>query len=476
MTSLFTEVQAAYEVLADPQERSWYDTHREDILYGEDAVGEDYCYNTKLTSAEDINKIIMQFSPKMAFTDAPTGFFGGLGDLFGQLAREEALACRWDGYEAVDYPSFGSKNDNHETIRPFYTIWTNFATKKSFAWKDKYRLSEAADRRVRRLMEKENQRIREQALREYNDAVRSLVAFVKKRDPRYRSISQSDAERQKALRDAAATQAARSRAANAAKIQSSGVAEWSKAFEAATDDEIASDESTAEDEQDDVFDCMVCNKTFKSQNQFEAHERSKKHVKALKQLRRSMKQDDDLLHDHHSPPTEATQDEMDELDEAVPVESPDLSFHGDPQEEVSDTSTTPPENNMETGTTSDPEDEDYVPREVLEERLFSSQAPKEDHAGDKLEEVIDDMATATLSDSKNDDTKQPTKPKAKPNKAKQRRAKKESVNDGDTFKCGICAAPFPSKTKLFNHIKDQGHAQLKSVSTDTSNKKSKKRK
>lgn len=32
MTKLFREVQSAYDVLMDPQERAWYDKHKDAIL------------------------------------------------------------------------------------------------------------------------------------------------------------------------------------------------------------------------------------------------------------------------------------------------------------------------------------------------------------------------------------------------------------------------------------------------------------
>ena len=38
----FLEVQQAYEVLIDPQERAWYDKHREAILKGGLGHGDDY--------------------------------------------------------------------------------------------------------------------------------------------------------------------------------------------------------------------------------------------------------------------------------------------------------------------------------------------------------------------------------------------------------------------------------------------------
>lgn len=34
-TRVFTEIQQAYEVLIDPQERAWYEKHREKIIRGD---------------------------------------------------------------------------------------------------------------------------------------------------------------------------------------------------------------------------------------------------------------------------------------------------------------------------------------------------------------------------------------------------------------------------------------------------------
>ncbi|KAJ2360550.1 J protein jjj1, partial [Coemansia sp. RSA 2607] len=35
-TRIFAEIKEAYETLSDPQERAWYDNHREQILRGDD--------------------------------------------------------------------------------------------------------------------------------------------------------------------------------------------------------------------------------------------------------------------------------------------------------------------------------------------------------------------------------------------------------------------------------------------------------
>lgn len=292
-TRRFAEVQTAYEILSDPQERAWYDSHRDAILRGDDdaADASPEFNNVRVTTTEDIMTLIGRFNSNVPFNDSPTGFFGVLDATFAKLAAEEA---EWSGFDPVDYPPFGNANDDHtSTARPFYAAWSNFSTKKSFSWKDKWRLTDAPDRAVRRLMEKENKKLREDAIRDFNDAIRSLVAFVKKRDPRYVTNTQSEADRQKTLRDLAAAQAARSRAANQEKLNATEpfVAGWAQSRE----DEVAHDEfaTSTEDEESEVecFECVVCNKVFKSEKQFEAHEKSKKHIKAVQQLRRQMRKE-----------------------------------------------------------------------------------------------------------------------------------------------------------------------------------------
>lgn len=188
-----------------------------------------YEHNVRLTSTRDIVSLISRFNSSVPFTDAPNGFYGILAETFENLAREEDAACDWGGFKSVDYPGFGSKDDGYEdVVRSFYRVWINFSTKKTFSWKDRYRASDAPDRATRRLVEKENKKFRGEGIRDFNDAVRALVAFVRKRDPRYIPNSQTEADRQKVLRDAAAAQAARSRAANQAKLNVHVVADWAK--------------------------------------------------------------------------------------------------------------------------------------------------------------------------------------------------------------------------------------------------------
>ncbi|KAJ5772037.1 Heat shock protein DnaJ N-terminal [Penicillium odoratum] len=459
-TRLFAEIQSAYEVLADPQERAWYDSHSGAFLGtegGSDGGPQSY------TTADEVLKIFSKFSPRMDFSDVSTGFFGGLREQFTQLALEERLACQLDGLDMVEYPSFGGRDDSFETVvRPFYAAWAGFSTRKSFAWKDTYRYSEAPDRRVRRLMEKENRQLREEGIREFNDAVRSLVAFVKKRDPRYKANAQSEAQRQETLRQSAAAQAARSRAINQARMRDHVVPEWARSEEPEIDEE-ESEESEIEN-----FECVACNKTFKSQNQFEAHERSKKHVKAVKQLCREIRAQDkylDLEPIIHSStaPTTTVPSESDDLVTAneqsegfaiietegsplmEPVTlSPSDSDNNDHEDPETISSITP-------GDDDDNDDDNYASRESVQTRLHLDVDSSKDDSMTPLAEqlsssVIDDRPAAVF----------------RMGKAKQKRAKKAAQNDEQAtgILCANCHATFTSRTKLFTHIKENpSHAQ-----------------
>jgi DnaJ family protein A protein 5 len=288
-TKTFAEVQAAYEVLSDPQERAWYDSHETSILRGDSGAGEDTAtyQNVRMTTADDLARLVRKFNSNVEFTDAPSGFFGFVRETFEQLAMEEEVAAQWEDVDVRAYPTFGHKDDTHEdVVKQFYSAWAGFATVKTFAWRDKYRLSEAPDRRIRRLMEKENNAERQDGIREFNEAVRVLVAFIRKRDPRYTPNTQSEEDRQKALRDAATAQRARARAANEAKIAEAETPEWDKFREASEEEE-----SEEEEPEQEIIECVACDKEFKSEKQYEAHEKSKKHQKAVYALQKKMKKD-----------------------------------------------------------------------------------------------------------------------------------------------------------------------------------------
>lgn len=342
-----------------------------------------------------------RFNSSIPMTDAPFGFFGILNPFFEQLASEEVAACEWDGLAPPQYPPFGSATDSYDAVaKSFYAAWSSFATRKQFSWKDKYRLSDAPDRQIRRLMEKENRKFRDEGIRNFNDAVRSLVAFVKKRDPRYVPNTQSEAERQKILRDSAAAQAARSRAANQEKLANYVVPEWAQSRA----DGNSNDEFSETDEESEVehIECIVCNKTFKSEKQFEAHERSKKHTKAVNQLRWQMKKENadlDLDQPVPEPTTGSEAARSRDLGDAEKKGQPDQDDYVDDDEEEEEGEApvppTKPEETPDTDgeSTSGSIDDEYAARSEVENRLL----PGDKNPVAEILEGLEDAETDSLA-------------------------------------------------------------------------------
>ena len=478
-TKQFADVQSAYEVLSDPQERAWYDSHRDAILRNEDNVSrEHYEHNVRITTTDDILRMFAHFRGTLDFTKSDTGFYTVLGRTFDTLNREEELACEWEGLDPITYPSFGHADDPYDdVVRPFYAAWTGFATQKSFSWKDVYRYSEAPDRRVRRMMEKENKHLREEGIREFNDAVRSLVAFVKKRDPRFKHNVQSEAERQKVLRDIAIAQAARSRAANQVMQEQQGtMPEWMMSGESYQSEDSDEIEEVAQEQ----FECVVCRKSFKSEKQYESHEKSRKHFKAVQHLQKQMQQEDKDLRLEEPNMTSAQQSkignavESDQADTVLDTEAAvqlgvDINVSNDESDYQSEVerlegSKAGPHHSpgpvlapiavddSPEGSSSD----EYTTRERVEERILSG--PKQAVHKD-IKHLSETLASKSL-DQNSDASVQLTIGKAKMKRAK-KAAQKSTANAGfrAVFKCSTCQAGFSSKSKLFNHIKDLDHAQ-----------------
>jgi len=473
-TRLFAEIQSAYEVLSDPQERAWYDSHRDVLLRGDQpsgADGSEFSYNIRMTTTDEVLKLMLKFNGRIEYGDAPSGFYGGLQDFFKQLAKEEDIACQWEDVDFMEYPEFGLKDDDYDdVVRPFYAAWTGFATKKSYSWKDEYRLSEAPDRRIRRLMEKENKKAREEAIQEYNNAVRSLIAFVRKRDPRVKNNQKSEAERQKALREAAAAQAAKSRAARQAKLQEldqAVIPEWAKSR---TVDEHEGGFSSESEEEEHEYDCIVCDKTFKSEAQFHAHEKSKKHVKLLKQLQKEMRAEGREL-DLEQQPIEHSNDDDESMqkqdlleeDNTITQEKGNTTAQnlGIDEQNAQDETARPaakmdPAPAVDSVDVSAGSDDDYAPRATVEDRLAGGDA-----------DLSTRLRVATLEGTPaTSDTDASGTPKL--GKAKQKRAKRAAAQavTMDTkasakSKCAECLAEFASRNALFDHIKDEGHAAVK---------------
>jgi len=155
------------------------------------------------------------------------------------------------------------------------------------------------------MMEKENKKAREDARRDYNETIRvshisaptsrtnrrqTLVKFVRKRDPRYKQYQANLEAQKKAAAAAAATQKA---STSRSKPSDSFVEQDWQRVDKRNDADL--DWALAEGEDLEEWECVVCNKTFRSEAAWNSHERSKKHLKEVEKLRLEMEEEDEEL-------------------------------------------------------------------------------------------------------------------------------------------------------------------------------------
>ncbi|KAI5073968.1 hypothetical protein GOP47_0011981 [Adiantum capillus-veneris] len=295
----FQEIGRAYEVLADPSERSWYDSHRSQILSSSSSSPSDFDFNPWPF-----------FSPSVfaGYGDTGKGFYAVYGELFKKLHQHEVNFANVRGLRTPLYPpGMGNLATAYPQVQKFYNHWLGFSTVKDFAWCDEYKVSMGPNRKIRRLMEEENKKIRSKARKEFNEAIRHLAAFVRKRDKR---VLERQMEVQRLEKEKEEMRNARRKKEEEEKRMKARLyeeAEWTKIeSEPDADDGSDLDESIgsyarrqsklksteAKKGRQDEFYCIVCNKNFKSDEQWRNHERSKKHLEKVAILKESFEEDD----------------------------------------------------------------------------------------------------------------------------------------------------------------------------------------
>lgn len=547
-TDLFAKVQAAYDVLSDPQERAWYDAHGLAGGFGSGFGGYDDDIGAgKVTTADDLKRY---FDPMLYqdTTDGPQGIYQIAANIFTRLAQEEAEAVFDQGLddEYARLPTFGDSMSNwvRET-KPFYDAWLNFSSKKTFAWYDQYRLKDAPDRRTRRAMESHNQKARDAARKEFNETVRTLTSFIRKRDPRFKLRAKHTGHTKKSAKamanEAARAQAARDRKANAENRGEYEEQEWEKIEEedlnayfsdgkskkkkakaegnGNDDGEDSSDSDGSTDSEGDVmevFECVVCYKTFRNRKQFNSHELSKKHSKALQKLKYEMRKEGiELGLD------EIGQDSEDESEHEEEAESGSESEEDDDDSSPATKQASKPSFNVLMQDDSESEDDldasepepESPPPKPTKKQSKSAPLPKQQQPKPTKEESIEELlaqlegtrfadsskanddddwsgnkkkgkkgkATAGAKAKKNGtgpmskgwtdedlgkvpsdllgnvDSDDTTGPAKKVGKAKQKKMKR-SEQDDVALVCVVCQTEFTSRNKLFDHVKVSGHA------------------
>nr|UXX34627.1 C2H2 protein [Cenchrus americanus] len=320
-TAAFQELQHAHSVLSDPQERAYYDSHRSQILFSDAASA------AGAKSASPVPDLFAFFSSSAfsGFSDTGRGFYKVYGDVFDRVfAQELAYARRMGVQEPAAPPVIGNLDSPYAQVTAFYNYWLGFGSVMDFGWAAEWDAARGENRRVRRLMEEDNKKAMRKARREYNDAVRGLAAFCKKRDKRVVDMAlkkKAEEEKRKAEEKKRKAEEEKRKKERAMSYQEP---DWAKVEE----DEGLYDDEEEEDmkakRKEELY-CVACNKKFKSDKQWKNHEQSKKHRDKVADLRMAFKEEEESL-------KEAEQEGEGDLDEV------DVGFDFKPMQESDDES------------------------------------------------------------------------------------------------------------------------------------------
>ncbi|KAJ8901970.1 hypothetical protein NDN08_004172 [Rhodosorus marinus] len=301
-TKNFQLVQQAYEVLSDSHERAWYDAHRDQILRGEDVhEGSSEPYATQ---ASNIN--ILRFfsgSAYRGYGDDDNGYYTVFSQLFNDIHDEERerVQCLSPDGDIDVAPDFGTSDSPWEEVRQFYTFWENFSSQRSFGFAEKWNLAEAPNREIRRAMERENKKERTRAKKEFNQMLRDLVAYVKKRDRRV-AKRREDVERvneeKRAANEARAAAGKREKEQRRKEWEAVKDKELEYVDELIEQMELNQPDDDASKDSNEYY-CSACKKRFRSQAQWVNHEKSKKHKERVQAMQEELLANDDEFQEVH---------------------------------------------------------------------------------------------------------------------------------------------------------------------------------
>ena len=420
-TDEFREISNAYEVLSNDIERQAYDarlTRREKTtsLDGDMREGLEEVYET-VTSREFMGwNVVGRGSDRF-------------DELFRQIAALERSCSGGGGKKKSttgggNYPAFAmSTSSSSSSSSPssngsgafspsdFYRTWEAFATglgDMDFCEEDRdfgYDVVNSS-RRARRWVEGERKKEGRSRRRDYNEGVRFLVAFVKRRDHRWKQYA-AERERQRVEREEREREERERREQERREARREAkIAEMQAAAEEHGEGEVDED---AWWEADDLY-CPVCDKHFKSKGAFADHERGKKHVEGVRLL--------------------LMEEEMEGL--AVVGEG------GDGEDDGND--------NVNTDGTVD---------DTVDDNDSINTNDKNTNGIDENGERVRETSSAANK----------TYRKKKRRASKEERKKKAEGAGAGGVECGGCGEAFGSKSKLFAHLRAfPSHATLKRVS------------
>ncbi|KAI0833753.1 DnaJ domain-containing protein [Trametes gibbosa] len=470
-THRFAAIQQAYEVLSDDQERAWYDSHRAALVPEADAadIMDEIRRGAPPPRARDRGLSVRHLAPFFdtsvydGFDDSSNSFFTIYRNLFDRLAHDERA------YADVSPPSFGqstwpwlppSKEAQDQCARTFYNHWMNFMTSKEFEWADQWNVAEAPDRRVRRLMERDNKKARDDARKEYNDAVRSLATFIRKRDPRYKTHLARQAQSQGKLQGARTPSTKQpAQASHTIFVEQA----WQKVT---VKDDAADLEWAAAEGEDEEWECVACGKRFRSEAAWDSHERSKKHMKAVEALKRQMADENEELGlDNDANLEEIWDDQFQPGVQADDVEGADSTKDGieatTPARPVGDADNARMERLNLTNSARVPSPEISNKSQRRSHRRRRGVSPSDEGLSALEAMEISSFEPIPAAATGNRDQKEHVS--SKKEKRRAREAAKKGQGELPAMQtCILCGVEFSSRTQLFAHLQaEPSHASVK---------------
>uniref|UniRef100_U5EYP5 DnaJ homolog subfamily C member 21 n=1 Tax=Corethrella appendiculata TaxID=1370023 RepID=U5EYP5_9DIPT len=471
----FQLVQQAYEVLSDSHERAWYDNHREQILRGGH------------TNYEDNSLDLFQYFTATCykgFGDDPKNFYSIYAEVFHKIASEE-IEYLDDEADFELIPKFGTATSDYETVvRLFYAYWESFCTKKSYAWLSTHNINEIRDRRFLKMVEKENRKVQQKARKERNEEIRSLVAFVRKRDKRviaYKKLLEEKAQQNRLKSEQNRLEQIRKKNAEIEEQTRNSVnhafnqqyEEQLRKLEETYNKESESSENESEiedltntlnsvinstngDDIDEFYDddlyCVACDKQFKNECSYKNHETSKKHRQNVEILKQEMQKDENRIN--------IEDEEINGKTEANSAEAEANGVISNGEEEEEEKIVLQKNKSKKSKKKVQSHDDSQSANEIDDLLLNHS---------NKQNEIDDDWGESSKKSSKK------SKPKAKDKQTKvnessksiaevhctEQKLKNETESrESEIVKhgCATCNEKFDSKNKLFQHLKKTNHS------------------
>ncbi|TRY98629.1 hypothetical protein DNTS_005880 [Danionella cerebrum] len=445
----FKLIQAAYDVLSDPQERACID--------------------------------LLQFFTVTCYSgygDDDKGFYCIYRNVFESIVKEEKEHCKGED-EEDEFPSFGDSMSDYDTVvHLFYGFWQSFCTRKNFAWKEEYDTRQASNRWEKRAMEKENKKSREKARKEHSELVRQLVAYVRKRDRRVQAhkklLEEQNAEKAKKVEELRRKQ----KLSQAKLVENYKEQSWSAMSELEKDLQqmeaqyglefgdvsenavLADGTGETEEYYDDLY-CPACDKSFKSDKAMENHEKSKKHREMVALLRLQLQEEDKSVSQNSEEKEEEDDDdeEEEENEELENVSKQKLSKRQKRKKRQQKTGNNLPE---------EPGTEDSVPPST-EESPSSAPDPGSTENTPVPSEDPEEKVKTQGSGATNQKSSAKTKGKKSGKDVKKSSNPHGSMDTAQekevNLRCVTCQYEFCTRNKLFDHLKSTGHATALSSST-----------